>query len=304
MANEVVKWADFADGLLTTGISDTDTDLVSPGFVNFPTFEEYDYMWITLDPNGDTPEVVKVIAHLEASDTITVEREQGQYPAQTWAADTEWVVPWLKADAEFGFTPTNWNHTYWGYHGLVKKVPWPNDGWVMEVHQGDDWEDYQIGPGYFTAIGWYTEQGSSENWVESGYSEWEDEVQTFDSDGFAELYTWEDGAEVYVSSHTYDNVNWYNGYGYIDANSYTDGGEAVLGLIAYDKSFRIGVQSSDRPIPGVQINIDNVDWVFGSGTPTPTATITGSRSADTVQVLTDLLAALDEKGIIIDETTS
>lgn len=57
-------------------------------------------------------------------------------------------------------------------------------------------------------------------------------------------------------------------------------------------------------LDGLHLNSEGADMGLNGATPVPRATITGSRSADLEQIVTDLLAFLHARGDIIDSTTA
>jgi hypothetical protein len=80
-------YIDFAQGTLDAAPSVGATSLDSPEFADLPAIAAPDHLFITLDPQGGTPEKVRITAHATGSNTVTCEPITGNY-----AVPPEWVA--------------------------------------------------------------------------------------------------------------------------------------------------------------------------------------------------------------------
>lgn len=68
------------DGVLDMAVTGTDSSLLSTDFADLPVVAHPDYLALILDPGefAGPPEIVWVVAHLDGSDTVTVQRGMEQ----------------------------------------------------------------------------------------------------------------------------------------------------------------------------------------------------------------------------------
>lgn len=140
-----VRWLGVK-GRLSSGISDVDVTISSPGLADLPEIVAPDYAIIVLDPDSvaGRPEVVRVTAHTASATSATVERgsEQltGGSPARSHASNMNWYHAATPKDFE-GMLPASLvdaagDLIYATAADTVARLPLGTAGKVLTVNSG------------------------------------------------------------------------------------------------------------------------------------------------------------------------
>jgi hypothetical protein len=161
-----VRWLGVK-GRLSSGISDVDVTISSPGLADLPEIVAPDYAIIVLDPDSvaGRPEVVRVTAHTASATSATVERgsEQltGGSPARSHASNMNWYHAATPKDFE-GMLPASLvdaagDLIYATAADTVARLPMGTASQVLRVNSGATGLEYATpalnGPGLVS--GWY-----------------------------------------------------------------------------------------------------------------------------------------------------
>ena len=92
--------SNFFSGTLSSQLLSGSTTLMSAALASFPEVAGSDVAYLVVDPDGTTPEIVKVTAHATSATSATVERGQDSTTDRTWSAGVTVMQAPVASDLE------------------------------------------------------------------------------------------------------------------------------------------------------------------------------------------------------------